>query len=386
MTHADPGQSMPDRRHQMFGGPHIGRTLKYQEVADRLRRGVVAGDWAIGARLPTEQQLVDNTGFSLNTIRRAVDELVDDGLVERRQGAGTFVVMQRSPAPKGRFRIGVMVPSTTEIFPTVLQGVESALRTAGASFQLESSRYDLGREDACIERLLEADVDGLLLTPALADVDDPFSRVEHLISIPVPVVLLERSLPLDGPADRTEHVRSDYAGGAYDAVHHLQSLGHRRIMLMLRAHPELDGRVRTGYHQAVEDLALPTIPVQRAGLRSWEHTQAERMLDSFRNSDATAAFVLGDREAALLMRAASRRGMSVPDDLALVSYDNETAETADIPLSAIDPPKHRVGRMAAQILLQRIAEGESYPLHQLRLRPRLVIRESCGARGRARSG
>ena len=362
----------------LFGAELDVRPLKYQEISDRLRRGILAGVWPVGTRLPTEKELVQTTSFSLNTVRRAVDVLVDEGLVERRQGAGTFVIMQRFPTPQGRPRIGVMVPSTTAYFPTVLQGVDLAARSAGASIELESSRYDARREGACIRKLVEAGVEGLLLTPSLAELDDSVERVQQLLDLPVPVVLMERSLPQDHPADRTEYVRTDYVGGGYDAVHHLHALGHRRIMLLLRAVSEPGDGVCAGYLRAIQDLGLPVLPVHQADKGAWERTRAEEMLDRCREAGATAAFVFGDREAALLTDAALRRGMYVPEDLALVSYDNETASTAKIPLSAIDPPKHRLGRMAAQILMQRIAEGESSPVHQLRLRPRLVVRDSCG--------
>lgn len=363
----------------LFSGAESGRPLKYRELSDRLRRGVLAGVWPAGERLPTERELVRSTGFSLNTVRRAVDDLVEAGLVERRQGAGTFVLTRQRPASRGKIRIGVMLPSTIEYFPTMLQGIESALRAGGASIELTDSQYESGREAACLEHLLEAGVDGMLLTPVLTSQEDPRARVDALRRLPVPVVLLERSLPGGGPGDRVEYVRSDYAGGAYDATLHLYSLGHRRVTLMLRAGSEPGAGVRAGYLSAVHDFSLPELPVQQASKEEWLRTGADGMIDRLLAAGATAALVFGDQEAALLTEAAARRKLSIPHDLALVSYDNETAGDAPVPLTAIDPPKHRVGRMAAQILLQRISEGDDCPVHQLRLRPRLVIRDSCGA-------
>ncbi|MDV9193176.1 substrate-binding domain-containing protein, partial [Streptomyces sp. SR27] len=99
-----------------------------------------------------------------------------------------------------------------------------------------------------------------------------------------------------------------------------------------------------------------------------------------RAAGVTAALCFGDREAALMLAAARRAGVRVPEDLALISYDNEFADIAETPLTAVSPPKYQLGRLAAQILLRRLAEGEAAPLHQVQLRPRLVVRASCGGR------
>ncbi|UFU05958.1 substrate-binding domain-containing protein [Ruania halotolerans] len=81
-----------------------------------------------------------------------------------------------------------------------------------------------------------------------------------------------------------------------------------------------------------------------------------------------------------MLGAARRRGLRVPEDLALVSYDDELADVADVPLTSVAPAKYRVGKLAAEILLRRITDGDAGPVHQVQLRPRIVIRDSCGAR------
>ncbi len=64
----------------------------------------------------------------------------------------------------------------------------------------------------------------------------------------------------------------------------------------------------------------------------------------------------------------------------MVSYDDENAEFAPVPLTAIAPPKYQLGQLAAEILLRRMRSGPLIPLEQIQLRPALVIRESCGSR------
>lgn len=357
---------------------HYGhRPLKFQALADDLRRGILAGIWPVGSRLPTEDQLAARNGLSLTTVRRALDELVAAGLVVRRQGAGSFVAARSDPAPLRSRRVGVLIPDLRFYYPRVVQGIEDTLSTARVGLQLATYDYDPGREDAGIKGLIDAGVDGLILTPTLLSPVDGPRRMAALAALPLPIVLLERSLDALGPGDRTEHVCSDHTGGAYDAVQHLYRLGHRRIGLLVREQSPTGASVRDGYGRAVGDLGLEPV-VAGAPMTRWRDTAAEPMAERILTARCTAALIFGDQEALLLQRAAAARGLQIPDDLALVSYDDELAEHADVPLTAVSPAKHRLGALATQIMLRRLTEGEACPLHQIRLRPRLVIRDSCG--------
>ncbi|OIU88803.1 MULTISPECIES: substrate-binding domain-containing protein [unclassified Microbacterium] len=355
------------------------RGLKFELLADQLRRGILAGTWTAGQKLPTEQELSKETGLSLTTVRRAFDELVAERIVVRRQGAGSFVAHTRPREERTRRRIGVLLPDTQLYYPRVLQGIDESLQAAGASLQLATYRYQPEREDDAIASLLDAGVDGLILAPTLTGLDAPLARAQQLMALPVPVVLVERSLADVGPADTTEHVCSDHAGGAYDAIVHLARLGHSRIALLTRSATVTEFGIVRGYRRAIADLELPTGLEFAQTKQEWEADSGSSAFTALREFDATAALVFGDREAALLQGAARRAGVSIPDDVALVSYDDEVADLAEVPLTAVAPPKYRIGRMAADVMLRRLVEGDECPLHQIRLRPRIVIRRSCGA-------
>ncbi|GGJ37014.1 UNVERIFIED_ORG: DNA-binding LacI/PurR family transcriptional regulator [Paenarthrobacter nicotinovorans] len=385
---------MPTRKQEPDSGAALRDTakanLKFQDLSDDLRRDILAGTWAVGTKLPTEQQLAAETGLSLTTVRRAFEDLVGKGLVVRRQGAGSFVAAPQRAQKRSRFVIGVLLPDTQLYYPRVLQGIEEHLSARGASLQLSTYHYDFTRENASIQFLLDAGVDGLILVPTLTGLANPQQRASELMALPVPVVLLERSLDDLGPGDLTEHVCSDHQGGAYDAVMHLHRLGHRKIGLLTRANEAArssnptQAAVVAGYRAAVAALGLDTDGHRSMAFSAtkpeWEADQAEHMFGLLAGSGATAALVFGDREAALLEGAASRHGVRVPEDLALVSYDDEMADLARIPLTAVSPAKHRLGVMAADVLLRRLTEGDACPLYQIRLRPRIVVRDSCGAK------
>lgn len=355
------------------------RELKFQALAGDLRRGILAGTWAVGAKLPTEAQLAADTGLSLTTVRRAYEELESARLVVRRQGAGSFVAERQPGRRRSRFTVGVLLPDTQLYYPRVLQGIEETLSGQDVSLQLATYNYDPDREDSSIEFLIDAGVDGLILVPTLIGIDDPQQRVRELMSLHVPVVLLERSLTDLGPGDRTEHVCSDHQGGAYDAVTHLRGLGHHRVALLTRSNTPTEAAIVVGYERAAKDMGFDP-QITRALKSEWESGAADGMLTQLLASGTTAALVFGDREATLLEASARRAGVRIPEDLALVSYDDELADLAEVPLTAVAPAKHRMGKMAAEILLRRLVEGDDCPVHPVRLRPRLVVRDSCGAK------
>lgn len=358
--------------------PPPARDLKFRQLADQLREKVRDGSWPQGSRLPTEQELSAGSGMSVSTVRRAVDDLVAEGLVVRRQGAGTFVLApdgQGGRRAASRALVGVLVPDTTFYYPRVLQGIEEGLSAAGARLLLACSGYDQGREAKDMQSMLDAGVDGLLLVPTLAGPEPADRHLRRLDALPVPTVLVERRGGSLG--DTNEYVCTNHEAGAHDAVRHLAALGHRAIGLTLREDSPTTEPVSRGFHQAVVELGCTTTEF-RAKREEWSPAAADRCLAGLRAAGATAAVCFGDRQATLLVSAARRAGLSVPGDLALVAYDDEIADLADVPLTAVAPPKHLLGRTAAELLLRRLEQPE-LARHQILLRPGITVRASCGA-------
>ncbi|GAA3883374.1 substrate-binding domain-containing protein [Streptomyces sedi] len=356
-------------------------------MAERLRRDIAAGAWAPGEQLPVERDLAEALSVSVNTLRRAVSQLVEEGVVRRRQGSGTFVRPDAGPSaaerpkPVGDRRlVGVLVPSTTYYYPRVVEGMQRVLRDARASVLLASSKYDLGIEDSELRAMCETGVHGLLLVPNLHLMEDPQGYVDRLGRLPVPYVLVERQPPRPAPDDPTTYVVTDHAGGVYRAIRHLRALGHRRIGLMGRLLTGTSERVDQGFADAARllDVGLADGTVVRRN--EWTAAETADYARHCAREGVTAVFCHGDRDAAALVVHARQNGLTVPDDLAVVAYDDEVAEVGEVPLTAVSPPKEEVGALAAQLLLNRLERGERAPAHRVQLQPRLVVRASCGAK------
>lgn len=354
------------------------RGTRFRTVAARLRQAISDGQWPVGGRLPTEPELARTHAVGVNTLRRAVDLLVEEGLVRRRQGSGTYVVAAPTGTGRPQF-IGVLVPSTALYYPKLIQGIERVTSSAGVKLVLACSEYDPTLEADQLHRLLKAGASGLILVPNLHLVADPHAHLEGLRELPVPYVLAERRPLATRPAETTSYVVTDTFGGAYAAIRHLVGLGRKRIGYLGRSATATAAEVFAGYQQAVTDFGLVPPPETVVRQPDWQATDLVRYAQRSVAARLDAVLCLGDREGTALLPHLRRLGATVPDDMAVVVYDDEVAELAEVPLTAMAPPKTEVGRLAAELLLRRIELGPAAPPTQIVCQPSLAIRSSCGA-------
>lgn len=348
-------------------------------------------------------ELAEELGMSAVTLRRDVEALAAQGLVERLHGAVVWPTGQPRPAPAAAppaegLVVGMVVPTTEYYYADVVRGARQTVETAGARLTIGLSRYLPDEDAAQARRLLSTGADGLLLTPSWERGCPERGEGLWTVEQEVPVVLVERSAPLGHPAAGLDRVRSDHAHGAAEAVAHLAGLGHRAIALAVQDSPTAP-RLRVGYRAAVEALGLTPVsaaPLDDASSRS-EAKRFERTLEylceAVASGNVTAAIVHSDADAIVLIPRLQARGVRVPEDLAVIAYDDEVAGLADLPLTAVAPDKHAVGAAAARLLLDRLgvaapgatgaragetARGPGARRH-LDILPTLRIRVSCGA-------
>lgn len=335
--------------------------------------------------------LVERLGVGAATLRRDVTRLADRGQVVRVHGgvALPYRDRDRGPVPgRGgtaapvRTLVGMVVPSVEYYWPGVIQGAQEAAAVAGSRLVLRASTYDPGEDRRQIARLIERGIQMLLVAPTL---DHPRSAelLRWLGSLPVPVVLMERTPPPELPVLALDAVTTDHAHGAGLAVRHLAALGHRRVGLVTsRPSPTTRG-VRAGWNAAVaglglDDPAVPDADVPAYGSPGWVAV-FDAVLDQCADAEVRALLVHSDKEAIGIVERARDRAVDVPGELAVVSYDDEVAAASDPPLTAVRPDRHRLGATAIEFALARHAGGERRPVHRLSLWPRLTVRSSCGA-------
>jgi DNA-binding LacI/PurR family transcriptional regulator len=219
----------------------------------------------------------------------------------------------------------------------------------------------------------------LLLAPNL-DGEGVDEMINWIGNLPVPTILVERQIPYWTPTPRQlEWVRSDHAFGMEMAVRHLHEHGHRRIGLLLSKGSPTSAHLTQGWLKACAELDLPSDFVVRQGVALHEpgHRQIiENILVQCRRSRITALIVHSDPDAMSVAQYLTEQEVAIPDDIALVSYDDEVAHLAQPALTAVRPPKARVGRTGVEMMVARLMEGKRRPAQRVLILPELILRES----------
>jgi DNA-binding LacI/PurR family transcriptional regulator len=334
--------------------------------------------------------LVRRLGVAPVTVRRDLTVLADRGLVDRVHGGVTMPHRNAWPDPvlaRSAFGalaqhalIGMVTPSVDYYWPQVIQGAQSAAVTAGARLVLRGSSYDPAEDRRQVSRLVERGVQTLLVAPATAG-EAGAGLLRWLGSLPIPVVLMERLPPPELATLALDAVVTAHAFGAGLAVRHLVTLGHASVGLVTSRFSPTSQALRSGWAETIGALGLPAAPdetVPAYGSPGWAG-EYDEMLRRCLRAGVHALVVHADREAIGVLERADDLGLSVPGELAVVSYDDEVAAASDPPLTAVRPAKHRLGAIAAELGLARAADSADRPVHRVELRPLLMIRESCGA-------
>lgn len=330
------------------------------------------------------REFAREVGVSELTIRRDIAILADRNLVSKVHGGATLPSRSRLPGQPRRtstqFTIGMVVPSLDFYWPSIVTGARAAAAALGTTIQLRGSSYDGAEDRRQISRLIESrQVDGLLLAPAL-DGEHADEMVDWIGHLPVPTVLVERQPSRWTSTPRQiEWVRTDHALGLEIAVHHLHQNGHRRMGLVLSPGSPTSAHLLRGWRTVCADLGIPDVMAvtESAALRGPGHRAVvQGVLDECRRSRITALIVHSDPDAMSIAQFCADRGVRIPEDLALVSYDDEVAHLAVPALTAIRPPKNHVGRLAVELMVSRLLDGDRRPSQRVLVAPELIVRGS----------
>ena len=280
--------------------------------------------------------------------------------------------------------IGVLIPDLNNpLFPPIVRGIEDRLAAAGYVALLGNTDGDAERERIVFERMRARHVDGFVL--ATARLNDPV--LAEAARADLPVVLMNRlahdySLP---------SVSVDNERGVRLAVEHLAGLGHRRIAHIAGPQEVSTGLARyRGFIAAMEAGGLPVDPGLVEVARAFsveEGLRCARLLlergPVVAGGPATAVVAANDMLALGGYAALDEAGLRCPEDLSVVGFnDMPFIDRLRPPLTTIRFPHYQVGKVAAQLLLERIA-GHSGPIKILFLAPELVIRGSTASGGPA---
>lgn len=279
----------------------------------------------------------------------------------------------RGLVKKQTHSIGLLIPDITNPFyPEVARGVEDAALEMGYSVFLCNTNWEEDREEQYIDLLASKRVDGLIIAP----VSDSTANLQKLLRS-LPVVYVSTS----SVESHESYVTIDNMKGGYLATEHLIQQGKTPVAFIGSTEDSHTLRERfEGYREALKDYNQH-IDERYIRFGDFKRETGSRFIKKMVQEGAKPKGVFGENDllAIGILQGAKEIGLSVPDDLAVVGFDDiPLASFPEISLSTIAQPKYEMGRYAVEILLKRVGLDREvvFPRQRLILEPRLVRRKS----------
>jgi LacI family transcriptional regulator len=311
----------------------------------------------------------DSERVSPETRRRVEQAISELGYVPSRLARG--LSRQRTGT------LSVIVPDVANpFFTAVVRAAEEVARRADYHVILCDTRADLSVERDVIEELIAHRVEGVVIAPVS---DRSATHLRRLAEFGVPFVLIDRTVP----GVDCDVVLGDSSGGARRLVEHLISLGHRRIGFIVESDDVSTARDRRrGYEAALNAAGIPLDPALIAHAApdpSGGSAGMARLLEL--EERPTAVFTVNNLVALGAIEAVRAAGLDVPDNVALVCFDDIEFASRLYPfLTAMEQPAQTFGTLGTQLLLERIEGRGPDRRHEVVLPGEFIIRKSCGAK------
>jgi GntR family transcriptional regulator of arabinose operon len=359
---------------------------KYLQLKEEILSWIVAGRYRPDDKLPSENELAEQFSLSRQTVRQSIGELVQEGWLAREQGKGTFVSRQSTTGhrrPTGNRTVGIITTSISDyIFPSIVRGVEAALKARGYRLLLSSTYNRKDKERESLEMMLSYPVSGLIVEPTKSAEGNPnFDNYLALEDHGIPLLMINETYPdLAYPCLRVD----DDAGG-FMAANYILELGHRKVAGIFKTDDLQGVRRMKGFIRACREQRLS--PEESTIVRYSTEDKGERpqqMLREMLLSDnpPTALVCYNDQLAVSLLDTIRGIGLRIPEDLSIIGYDDSFLATAtEIKLTTIEHPKSGLGEKAASLLVAQLEKGSGVSVSKETLyAPKLVVRHSAIAR------
>lgn len=330
---------------------------KYKVVVEWILENINNGNFPVGEKLPSENELSAMFHLSRQTVRHAIEVLGQQKLVTRVQGSGTYVGESVKPKRTESYK-NIAVISTyvdSYIFPPVLKGIERVLSKEGYTMQLAFTGNRIERERNILDQILEKGmIDGLIVESAKSALPNPnLHYYRQLMEQGIPILFFNSSyrelkLPL---------VALDDVQAGQKSAEYLIQNGHTAIGGIFKSDDGQGALRYTGYLRALQNAGLKlnskvVFWIDTDDLETpeaWEDYLFQRM------EGCTGICCYNDEVAYLLAGICQKRGIRIPDQLSIIGIDNsELAVIGETQIASLPHPAEALGRKAAKNMIKLI--------------------------------
>lgn len=334
----------------------------------------------MGKRRISLKDMAEELGISISTVSRALKNHPDISpeLTERVQQLARERNYSPNPLAMGLLKqqtkmIGVIVPDiVTHFYASIISGIEMVAKQRGYYILISSSNESFDKEVESVENLLRTRVEGLIV--CLSQETNTPAHFDQLIQNEIPLVFFDRVCM----SNQVSSVVADNVDAARTVTRHFFENGCRRIAYIAGPeHLNISKERTEGYLLGLKDCGLVADNrlLERCNLSTSEAIEATaRLLDQPEMPDAI--FGINDTVAFAAMKEIKRRGLRIPEDIALVGFTDEFHSTVvDPALTSITHPTFEMGQEAARLFFEQIDHPETLP-QQIILKTKLVVRKS----------
>jgi DNA-binding LacI/PurR family transcriptional regulator len=353
---------------------------KHHLISATLRDRILAGKYS--ETIPGQRVLADEFGVNFLTIRKAVATLVNEGLLNKRSGRGTFITrLKRARTNNIAAILGGLSYGFGGQHTKLVEGIQQEAAKFRHDVIMRPHLGDPQLERQAIDDLIaRGKCDGMLVWPTR---NEGSQAVETLKAHGIPFVVVMR-VDSRYRQDVSYVVDDDFEGG-YLATQHLLGLGHRRLGFVGRSAKSegadtFEEERWLGFTKAHHEAGVPPGPRIQADWMSKPEDRPSPLSKTFlrRIAGLTGLVCVNDRVALHLLGLTQQTGLTLPAGLSIVGYDDiDAAELFN--LTTVHQPLAEIGAEAVRLLIDEIEGRRSEPA-QRKLAPRLVVRETTRPR------
>ena len=334
----------------------------------------------------TAKQVAEELNVSIMTVSRAINDSPNVDHKTRKKVIDTarrlgYIPNQiaKSLALQKTDTIGVVVPEITHsFFPEAIRGIEKVTYSAGYHLILTHSAENAEREMDALKTLASKRVDGILISTAESVTD--YKIYSAIMNLKIPIVFFDRCVMGIGASCLS--VNDKYS--AKKITEHLIEHKYKKIAHLCGPMSVAIGRLRlAGYKKALQDHNLmysEDYVVESGFHESGGFRAMEKLLDLPEKKRPRAVFAVNDPAAFGAMKAILKRGLSIPQDIAIVGFsDDIRADLLPVPLTTIRQPAYEIGKKAVEKLIRHI-ENEEEKIDNIVIDTDIIIRKSCGCK------
>ena len=333
-------------------------------------------------QLPSENALCLKFNVSRITVKNAIQKLMEENLVYRHQGKGTFISFEAKQKlyneKKGDLKlIGLVLPDLSSNFMlTIINGVDRFLSETHYRMVLYCTQFSQKKEIAALQELTKMGVSGILIYPV--DQEIYSQELRRLVTSRFPLVFIDRTLP----GLNAHSVMSNHTLDVKEATQHLLSLGHKNIGIISTIPDGTSTIIERlkGYTMALSANRIPIHGYYKLlDLENYDEQWESKISTFFRKNRSLSAVIIFNSDLCYkTLHVLDKLQKRIPDDISVVAYADDYSgmeKFLPIPLTSIHQNTILLGKTAAKILIRNIESPDEFT-QTIKISSELVIKGS----------